>query len=167
MPPCLPTAICHTLPCGQLKQGQALTLRRKEELSLWTENAHYNDNCIPRHRQQGGNSGPGWREVVQNDLQAERPLWALSCYASERESQNDLLGDISPEEVSEVHETALAAPLRQLLCWAGPGTCPVQRSCLWVGVLLPRQQHGPIHSCCACRGRTWRLGCRASRLLPL
>ena len=36
---------------------------------------------------------------MQNDLQAERPLWVLSCYASERDRQNDLTGDVSPEEV--------------------------------------------------------------------
>lgn len=49
-------------------------------------------------RQPGGTTN--WREVVSNDLQAEKPIWVLSCYASTREGQNDLPGDISPEEAS-------------------------------------------------------------------
>ncbi|GAB4819370.1 hypothetical protein N2152v2_006416 [Parachlorella kessleri] len=39
---------------------------------------------------------------------AERPLWVLSCYASEREGQNDLAGDISPEEVRWANMQAAA-----------------------------------------------------------
>jgi hypothetical protein len=52
----------------------------------------------------GGGASKGgatdWREVVRTDRSvAERPRWLLTCYGHEREGPNDLVGDISPEEV--------------------------------------------------------------------
>ncbi len=52
----------------------------------------------------GGNKGTEknqpWYEVIRTDRSAqERPVWNLTCYGHVREGQNDVVGDISPEEV--------------------------------------------------------------------
>ena len=41
-----------------------------------------------------------WYEVIRTDRSAqERPLWNMTCYGYRREGENDVVGDISPEEV--------------------------------------------------------------------
>ena len=51
----------------------------------------------------GGNnkeSDQPWYEVIRTDRSAqERPTWNLTCYGHRREGANDVVGDISPEEV--------------------------------------------------------------------
>ena len=62
-----------------------------------------------QNQNQARQGGPGdWRAVVRDDMRAERPMWPLTCYAHERGGANDLLGDVSFEEVG-----------RRL-----PGSCP-------------------------------------------
>ncbi len=45
-------------------------------------------------------SNQPWYEVVRTDRSVqERPTWNLTCYGYKREGANDVVGDISPEEV--------------------------------------------------------------------
>ena len=42
---------------------------------------------------------PHWKDVVRSDDAGERPPWRLTCYAHERSRSNDLVGDVSFEEL--------------------------------------------------------------------
>ncbi|KAI8105233.1 hypothetical protein M9435_000401 [Picochlorum sp. BPE23] len=51
-------------------------------------------------RGQGGSKKEPWYETVKFDRSVnERPKWNLTSYAHQREKDNDVVGDISPEEV--------------------------------------------------------------------
>lgn len=51
------------------------------------------------HTSSSNNSIP-WYETIKTDRSAqERPLWNLTSYGHQREKENDVCGDISPEEV--------------------------------------------------------------------
>lgn len=73
------------------------------------------------HRQSGYNDDrpkSDWRETVRIDRsQSERPKWCLTCYGHEREKDNDVSGDISPEEVRWANMQAAASGVstRQLV----------------------------------------------------
>ncbi len=51
----------------------------------------------------GGNnkeSNQPWYDVIRTDRSVqERPMWNLTCYGHVREGANDVVGDVSPEEV--------------------------------------------------------------------
>lgn len=69
--------------------------------SNWANESGWNSRSKGDHgRQNYQQSSSNWEETVKLDRsRAERPGWVLTCYGHEREKENDVLGDISPEEV--------------------------------------------------------------------
>ena len=63
-----------------------------------------------------GNGGrePSWYETVKTDRSVqERPKWNLTCYGHRREEDNDIRGDISPEEVRYANMISMQQGIQQ------------------------------------------------------
>ena len=70
--------------------------------SNWTNETGWNSRSGrgDHGRQNSAQPSSNWQETVRLDRsRSERPVWVLTCYGHEREKENDVLGDISPEEV--------------------------------------------------------------------
>eukprot|EP00884_Botryococcus_braunii_P018457 jgi/Botrbrau1/5295/Bobra.0391s0016.3 len=60
-------------------------------------------------QRQQGDRRQDWRLVVKDDMTNEQPMWPYTCYAHERNGPNDILGDVSFEEVRWAEQQALAS----------------------------------------------------------
>ncbi|KAK9917907.1 hypothetical protein WJX75_009426 [Coccomyxa subellipsoidea] len=89
----------RTSNAGNLRPGQQRDNNRFGALSQAAEDQEvHNNRGSQRNTRQQPQQGD-WRAVVRDDLKNERPAWPFSCYAHQRSSQNDLIGDYSFEEV--------------------------------------------------------------------
>lgn len=92
-----------SLLCDEIQDSDVLSQggRGWGGSSNWANESAWNsrskgDNGRPTYQQSSSN----WQETVKLDRsRGERPVWVLTCYGHEREKENDVLGDISPEEV--------------------------------------------------------------------
>ena len=61
-----------------------------------------------------GGREPSWYETVKTDRSVqERPKWNLTCYGHRREEDNDIRGDISPEEVRYANMISMQQGIQQ------------------------------------------------------